>query len=128
MDIDPLAIHLFTAVMVAYLIAQTIKMGIWIYKEKRFSLSLILRRANMPSAHSATVAALTTGLIQAQGISVLSVTAFVFSIIVIRDALDVNLGIPKNSKKISDVRGYIHTPLEVCIGCLIGIVTACILV
>ncbi|MFO7710292.1 MAG: divergent PAP2 family protein [Candidatus Woesearchaeota archaeon] len=111
---------IFLAALLGSLSAQVLKILLLIYKERQFSFKLILRRASMPSAHSATVAALTTALYLDQGFTPLTITMLFISAIIIRDLIDINLGIPEK-EKIKRVKAPIHTPLEITFGILLGI-------
>ncbi|MCR4285190.1 MAG: divergent PAP2 family protein [archaeon] len=114
---------IFLSVLFAYILSQSIKMFILVCHEKEFSIKLIFRRRNMPSSHSATVAALTVSSFLYEGVTPLTIAIFFFSIIVLRDSLGANYGMPKKGKEII-VRGVgrIHSLLEVVVGVGIGAV------
>ena len=115
---------IFLSVFFSWLISQGLKTIVLAVKDKRFSFGLVLRRGNMPSSHSATVAGLTTAVFISEGVTVLSVSVLTFSIVVLRDLLDVNIGLPDKQKIGLNLRTYIHKPTEVAVGIITGIITA----
>ncbi|MGM5487528.1 MAG: divergent PAP2 family protein [Nanobdellota archaeon] len=110
---------IFLAGLLGYLAAQLVKVLHLTIKERQFSFKLFLRRASMPSAHSSTVGALTTALYLDQGITPLTIVMFFMSMIIIRDLLDINLGMPEG-EKLKRVKAPIHTPMEIIFGLILG--------
>ena len=132
----------FLACVFSWMSAQAIKTCIKLFSGKIHSIGellelLIWRTGSMPSAHSALVSALCTGIGFRSGLdSDIFILSACFFFVTIRDALGVRrasgiqarrlneIGKTLEEKQISDykqikeVQG--HTPLEVIVGCLLG--------
>ena len=113
---------------------------IWdLIKEKRFNFKRILGAGGMPSSHSAVVCSLSTLIGRDLGFdSAIFVLAVIMSLVVMYDAAGVRRAAGKQAKilnklvstpglateqvqeKLVEVLG--HTPIEVFVGALIGIV------
>lgn len=117
---------IFLSGLFGWFIAQASKTFFLAMKEGHFSFKLLLRRASMPSSHASTVAALTTAMFLSEGITAVSILCFFFSFVVLRDVLDINIGVPSKSRIGLNLKTYIHKPLEVIIGGIIGIAVAVI--
>ena len=113
--------RIFLSAFFAFALSQVAKVVVLSVKERRFSMGFLMRRANMPSSHSATVAALTTAMYIETGMSPVTVMALIFASVVVRDVLDVSIGMPKSERHIS-IKPYIHKPSEVAVGLLVGII------
>lgn len=129
--------YLITIPIAAGLIAQAIKLATDKIKGN-FTLFNLTDYGGMPSAHSALVSALVTEIALIEGItSPLFAVSLIFSILIIRDALGLRNYVGKANKiinslntenkefKLSERVG--HTPLEIIVGCLIGITAAVIM-
>lgn len=128
----------------AWAIAQSIKVGLGIIRERRFNFRWLVGTGGMPSAHTAGAAALatSTGLYQGFDSSMFALTAM-FAIVVMFDAQGVRHAAGRQAgilnKVMDDIywRGKIeeaklkeligHTPIEVFAGGLLGIFMAVIL-
>jgi uncharacterized protein len=113
---------IFISATFAFFISQLLKILLILKNEKRFKFNFILRRTGMPSSHSATITALVLSLLIIEGITNITIFLFFLGIILIRDILDINLGIPKKNKLDFQLKTYIHKPLEVIVGILIGLI------
>ena len=124
-----------------WLIAQAIKVGIGVLRKKRFDFRLFIGSGGMPSAHAAGASCLATSICLDCGFdSVYFALAFAFAIVVMFDAQGVRRSTGKQAgilNKIMDdiywqgkiqemrLRELIgHTPVEVIMGLLLGIVIA----
>jgi acid phosphatase family membrane protein YuiD len=124
-----------------WLIAQAIKVGIGVLRKKRFDFRLFIGSGGMPSAHAAGASCLATSIGLDCGFdSVYFALAFAFAIVVMFDAQGVRRSTGKQAgilNKIMDdiywqgkiqemrLRELIgHTPVEVIMGLLLGIVIA----
>lgn len=128
------------AIIAAWLIAQGAKYLIVAVKNRSFDhIRQLYLSGNMPSAHSATVMALTTVIAFHEGIgSALFALAALFAAIVMYDAMMVRRSTGEQGVAIQALireqkskvpfpraaRG--HTPLEVLVGCLLGALIGCI--
>jgi len=138
--------RIFLSTVSSLVIAQVLKMVFYLLtsrKRKKWDAieTMIWRTGGMPSSHSAVVCALVTSVGIKHGIdSDFFIFCLVFALIVLRDAVGVrraaglqaralnNLG--KQSAKLTglefhsvkEIQG--HTPLEVLVGSLLGIVIA----
>ena len=124
----------------AWAIAQLVKLFVALVEEKRLDLHYLISSGGMPSAHSATVAALATivGLTDGFG-SVTFGLATVLAIVVMYDAAGVRQSVSKQSVVLnrivrelqrrrplieleSDLRELVgHTPFQVIVGALLGV-------
>lgn len=129
----------FWAITVSVIIAQLTKIMLLVFKQKqKFFFEDLFVTGNMPSAHSAIVTALSTIIFLTEGFSTLFFATFVFSAIVIRDAVGVRRTVGEESKVLTNVISALktkfhiniprkmhqslgHQPLEVLVGIFIGI-------
>ena len=113
---------------------------IWEYAEtKRLNIRRLWGAGGMPSAHSAVVVSITTMIARSQGFSSpVFALSFVFSMVVLYDACGVRRAAGKQAKllnriietpgltnvqvqeKLVEVLG--HTPIQVFVGALIGVI------
>ncbi len=125
----------------AWLIAQTMKVAIGVFRKKKFDFRLFIGSGGMPSAHAAGAACLGTSVGLGCGFdSVYFALAFAFAIVVMFDAQGVRRSTGKQAgilNKIMDdiywqgkiqemrLRELIgHTPVEVIMGMLLGVAIA----
>lgn len=131
------------SVLGAWFVAQLIKSIIFLFrseaKGKDLLKALVWTTGGMPSSHSATVCALTTSIGLKEGISSsIFMVCMTYAFITIRDALGVRYSTGEQAKRINyinkelnerfdiedfsvkEIKG--HSPSEVLVGCLIGIV------
>ena len=117
---------------------------IWEYAEtKRLNIRRLWGAGGMPSAHSAVVVSITTMIARSQGFSSpLFALSFVFSMVVLYDACGVRRAAGKQaallnkiietpgltgvqvSERLVEVLG--HTPVQVFVGALLGVVVGLI--
>jgi len=123
-----------------WLIAQVLKLLINLLVNRTLDLKLLMSSGGMPSSHSSTVCALTTAIALNEGVgSVAFAVSAVFSFIVMYDAMNVRRSAGEQAKvlnqlildlldesKISveptlrEILG--HTPFQVIVGAIIGVV------
>lgn len=128
------------AALTASLVAQALKLVIEFAKNRKVNLRVLVTTGGMPSAHSALVAALATGVGQAAGWdSAEFAIAFVFALIVMYDAAGVRQAAGKqarilnqiideffqedhefNEDRLKELLG--HTPMQVVVGSVLGVV------
>ena len=137
---------IFDIVVVALVLAQTIKVIISLFIDKRLNFRKFLDTGSMPSSHTASVVSLTTAIGIFQGVdSVLFALSTVFAIVVMYDASGVRRAAGKQAvvlnKIVENIRkkeGHTileenlkellgHTPLEVIAGAALGVVVAFIM-
>lgn len=123
---------------------QLFKLLYDIVKEKRFNFKRIMQAGGMPSSHSAVVVVLTTMIAKAEGLtSPLFGVSLIFSFVVMYDAAGVRRAAGKQAKllnKIVETPGLSgvevserlvevlgHTPVQVIVGALIGLVVGLII-
>jgi hypothetical protein len=141
--------YTLTAGVVAWCSAQIIKTLINFIKCRQFNAERLIGAGGMPSSHTAMVVAAVISVGRTKGTdSTDFALAFLFSAIVIYDAMGVRraAGIhakeinnmkrtipelfsnPVNGKKAKELQEYLgHTPIEVCGGFILGIIIAFIL-
>lgn len=135
--------HILIATLSAWAIAQSIKVGLGIVREKRFNFRWLVGTGGMPSAHTAGAAAMatSTGLNHGFDSGIFALTAM-FAIIIMFDAQGVRRSAGKQAEILNKImddiywRGKIeegklkellgHTPIEVFAGALLGIFIAMI--
>ncbi|CAB71107.1 putative protein [Arabidopsis thaliana] len=132
----------FVSAVVAWFFAQSSKMVINFFIERKWDFRLLYASGGMPSSHSALCMALTTSVALCHGVAdSLFPVCLGFSLIVMYDAIGVrrhagmqaevlNLiirdlfeGHPISQRKLKELLG--HTPSQVLAGALVGIVIAC---
>lgn len=126
---------------IAFLLSQTLKIIYYYFKDKEFNPSHFFQAAGMPSTHSSMSSAMTLMIGLTEGFSSpIFAVAVVFSIIVMYDAMGVRFAAGQQavvlnkiiediySEKVSEkekMKELIgHTPFEVFIGGLLGVITA----
>ena len=122
----------------AWLIAQSIKVALGIFREKRFNFRWFVGTGGMPSSHAASVSALATSVGVTYGFdSAIFAIAVTFTLIVMFDAQGVRLNSGRQAEilnkmlediywkkkldedKLKELIG--HTPVEVFAGAALGI-------
>lgn len=135
---------LWVAVL-AWAVAQTIKVIIGIVKNRRLTLSLFISSGAMPSSHSAFVCALSAGVGIIEGFSSpIFALAAVISLVVMYDAAGVRRAAGKQAeainmivekfedqglkmdKELKELLG--HTPVEVLAGAVLGAAVAVLII
>lgn len=134
--------YLIFTPLFAYLIAQVLKTILYSVMSRKFDYKRLLGSGGMPSSHAATVVALATASLKKLGaLSPITAVTFVLATIVIYDARGVRQEVGKhaqilskiyknwhgesdqdNAIKLDEMVG--HTPFQVVIGGVIGMVTA----
>jgi len=125
-------------IALAYFIASTIKFIQNYLKEGYWDLSSYIQNGGMPSSHTSTTVALSLSLLLETGFSYIFITAALFTLIVMNDAMKVRFETGEEAKALNRVlrRNNIvyrkltervgHTPMEVVAGFLLGILIALI--
>ena len=109
--------------------AQLLKIIIFWFKHKRLSWHDIIVTGGMPSSHSAFVVSLATSIYLEEGTSTAFAISLVLAFIVLRDAFGVRRTVITQSlKKLkSKTQAHFslgHTPLQVVVGAVLGLVVA----
>ena len=129
----------FFLTILSWLVAQGIKITLGLLREKRFNFFWLLRTGGMPSAHSAAVVALAFSIGKETGFySPLFALASIFALITMFDAQTWRRSIGAQARILNRIMEDIHqkkrieeeqlrelvghTPVEVFVGALIGIV------
>ena len=122
---------------------QTYKLLYDLYTTKKFNFKRIMGAGGMPSSHSAVVVSITTLIGKNYGVdSALFALSLVFSCIVMYDACGVRRAAGKQAKVLNDIvntpglssvemKGKLqealgHTPIQVFVGALIGLIAGLI--
>ena len=133
-------------VLIALIIAQTLKVVIGFFEEKRLNFRRFLDTGNMPSSHTASVTALATAVGIQEGLhSTVFAISLVFAVVVMYDATGVRRAAGKQAEVLNKIVENIrkkeghsiieenlkeligHTPMEVFWGAILGIVIALII-
>jgi len=130
--------------LVAWFVAQVAKIVLCLVKEKRIDFQLMLSSGGMPSSHSAMVCAILGSFwfTSGPGTDVFALAA-AFAMLTMYDAANVRRESGKHAKLLNDiVKDFFegkqlkeeelkeligHTPLQVCIGAVLGIIVAVVL-
>lgn len=127
--------------LLAWVVAQTIKVGIGVVRQKKFDFRWFVGTGGMPSSHAAGASCLATSIgLQCGFDSVYFALAAAFAIVVMFDAQGVRHSAGKQASILNRVmediywQGRIkenrlrelvgHTPVEVIVGFLLGVVIA----
>lgn len=130
--------RVFWSAFISWVIAQTLKVIIGVFREKKFNFKWFVGSGGMPSSHTAAVAGLATAVgLQYRFDSTMFAVAFSFALVTMFDAQGVRRHSGKQAEalnKIVDdlyamkgihmepVKALIgHTPIEVLAGALIGV-------
>ena len=136
--------YIFLTSFAAWAIAQTIKVILGIFREKRFNFRWFVGTGGMPSAHAASVASLSTSVGITYGFdSALFAIALTFTLIVMFDAQTTRLSSGKQAEILNKMLDDIywkhkldeeklkeflgHTPIQVFVGAGLGIVVSLLL-
>lgn len=131
----------------SWFIAQSLKVVHTLIVDKRFNVSRFVGSGGMPSSHSSFVMALTTatGLVHGWDSGIFAV-ALVFSLVVMYDAAGVRNAVGKQASILNKIIADIHhkkekklteqrlkelighTPIEVFVGAILGIIVANIVI
>jgi len=137
--IDLLSNFTLIAVGISWFLAQSLKVVIYRYEEGRWNLLHFLEAGGMPSAHSATVTALTLAIGLSMGFdTALFTVCLVFALIVMYDATGVRRAAGKQAELLNKIVDDIyatgkirieklkellgHDPIEVVAGAGLAIV------
>lgn len=133
--------HIFIKVVIAWVVAQGLKIALGVLQRRRFDFRFLLETGGMPSTHAAGVTALAVSVGMEMGFdSVLFAVAMVFTMITLFDAQGVrrSAGIQARilnrllediyfKRRIPDERVkefFGHTPVQVFGGMAVGLVVA----
>ena len=136
--------YIFGTTVAAWVIAQSIKVLLGIFREKRFNFRWFVGTGGMPSSHAAGVSALSTSVGVAYGFdSALFAVTLVFTLIILFDSQGVRFSTGKmagvlnkmlddiywkkrlDDKQLKEFLG--HTPIEVFAGIALGILVSLLL-
>jgi acid phosphatase family membrane protein YuiD len=132
------------APVVAWTIAQAAKVLLTSYRQRRLNLRVLAETGGMPSSHSAIVMGLTTAVGKYAGVtSAPFAIALIFTFVVMYDAAGLRRAAGRQAEVLNrlvedlvHMRGVQeqrlrellgHTPMEVIVGALIGLVVGLIL-
>ena len=136
--------RILIAALVAWAIAQAIKAILYTIVNREFKFERLVGSGGMPSSHAATVCALTTAVAMQFGLGSFEFAiSFVLSSVVLHDARGVRQEAGKQAVTITAIVDHLlkegkilelpnwelkeligHTPLQVLMGAILGIVTA----
>lgn len=115
--------------------AQLVKLiGLW-FRHKRLSWHDLVVTGGMPSSHSAFVVSLATIIYLVEGTSTGFAISLVFAFVVVRDAFGVRRSVGEEGHVIDEMLKKLkikkkvhysmgHTPLQVLVGSVIGVLVA----
>ena len=132
--------HMFVCALISYFSAQIIKIIIKLIQERRLDFGLMFASGGMPSSHASTVASLTFSALRLDGPgSPYFAISFVLASIVVYDATGVRRAAGEHAKILNRILKDMfsddpvlaeaslkeligHTPFQVAMGALLGIV------
>lgn len=136
---DFLMNKIFLAAFIAGVVSQLAKVVVIVLvKNQKFKMHDLIVTGGMPSAHSALVGALTTIIGLTQGFTPLFFVVLTFSLIVLRDSMGVRRSVGEEGRLIEKLikrenmqidnfhYSLGHTPLQVWVGLIMGIMSAII--
>jgi len=123
------------AIILAGFGTQLLKMLINYIRHRNFSWHDLVVTGGMPSSHSAFVTSLATIIYLEEGLTTIFVVSFVLAMIIIRDAFGIRRSVGDEGKQIQKLMklhhldskfhySLGHTPLQVIVGSVLGIVVA----
>ena len=144
---DMLSNKALLAALLGWTLAQVSKTAIYLIVNKELRLERMCGGGGMPSSHSATVCGLATatGMIYG-GASIEFAFSFVLAMIVMYDAMNVRMETGRQGKVLNDMLEILqnmgknispeerlkelvgHTPLQVLVGAITGIIVAVLVV
>ncbi len=115
--------------------AQLLKIILFWFKHKCLSLHDIVVTGGMPSSHAAFVVSLATAIYLQEGATTFFAISLVLTFVVIIDAFNVRRSVGEEGMVIDQILHKIklktrmhyalgHTPLQVLVGALIGVIVA----
>lgn len=128
---------LLIAVLSSYVLAHLLKVFSFWYSSGTFNLRVVILPGGMPSAHTALVTGVATAVFLAEGLSSVFLVALSVAVIVMYDAITLRREVSAQKKlldllneKVLGKRSHTilskehigHTPLQVLIGAIVGIV------
>ena len=130
--------------MILWFLIQTFKVLHDLYKTRKFNFRRILGAGGMPSSHSAVVTSIATLIGKYNGVdSAIFGLALIFALVVMYDACGVRRAAGKQAKVLNEivntpglssveVKGKLqealgHTPVQVFVGALIGLIAGLVL-
>lgn len=127
--------RIILAVLLAGFGAQLLKILIFYFRHKSLSLHDLVVTGGMPSSHAAFVISLATIIYLEEGTSTAFAVGLVLAFIVLRDAFGVRRSVGEEGLVISQILKKVkikseahfsrgHTPLQVLVGAVIGLVVA----
>ena len=136
--------YIFGTTVAAWMVAQSIKVALGVFREKRFNFRWFVGTGGMPSSHAAGVSALATSIGVSYGFdSALFAVTLVFSLIVLFDAQGVRYSSGRQAeilnkmlddiywkKRLDDkeLKEFLgHTPFVVFAGIALGIFVSLLL-
>lgn len=137
---DLIGNYIFICAIIGWFAAQFIKCITYLVKNRRLTWRVITASGGMPSSHSSTACAMVAAVVKQDGVgSTAFAIAFVLAFIVMYDAAGIRRAAGEHAKVINrmatdisdgdenyldgDLKELLgHTPLQVAIGALLGIV------
>ena len=127
------------SILLAWFVAQSLKVFLGIFREKRFNFKWFVETGGMPSSHAASVASLATAVGLSSGFnSPLFAVASLVALVIMFDAQGVRRNTGKQAEVLNKMMDDIylkheiqedrlkellgHTPIEVMTGALLGII------
>lgn len=130
--------------MILWILIQTYKVTYELYKTKKFNFRRILGAGGMPSSHSAVVVSIATLIGKSYGVdSAIFALSLIVALVVMYDACGVRRAAGKQAKVLNEIvntpglssvqvqeklqEALGHTPIQVFVGALIGLVAGIVL-
>lgn len=141
--LDLISNRILLVSMLSWFVAQFTKTILYLIVNKEFNLERMVGSGGMPSSHAATVCALSTSTLLQYGLSSFEFAlTFILTVIVLHDARGVRLETGKQATILNMLTAHLftenkivipklkelvgHTPSQVIVGALLGIIIAII--
>jgi len=136
--------HILLVAVIASIVAQITKLAIELGKNRKINIRVLVETGGMPSAHSALVTALATGVGHKMGWNSPDFAiAAIFAIIVMYDAAGVRQAAGKQARILNQIIDELfrehptfnedrlkellgHTPFQVIVGSILGVTIGCL--
>lgn len=126
---------ILVTVVLAGVVAQLLKVIQYTLRHRSFNWHDLVVTGGMPSSHAAFVTSLAVGIYLQEGVSTAFVVGLVLAFIVLRDAFGVRRSVGEEGMMINQILRKLkiktethfsmgHTPAQVAVGILIGLVVA----
>lgn len=130
-------LNILLSCLAAWFLSQVVKALLNLWQHRALNpLQAIFATGGMPSAHAASVAALTAAIFLHEGVSTAFAVAVILTFVTLRDAVGVRLAAGEQARVLNDLVAKLnhdhpalhvdhgHTVAQVVVGVVVGVVAA----